>query len=282
MINTNAPRGNGRSAERRFVTRSADVRDELPRRAAATAAAHRAAARDGARDPRDPRAPGLPAVRDPGRRSPEGDLVAARLLPPLGGRGGAGGRGGRGPGHRRGDPLRPALDQGPGGLRGLRRRRRGAGGDPRHPGGLPGAAGDHRRLPLRVHLARALRRRRGRRGAERPDAGAPRAPGRLPRPGRRPRGRALGHDGRPGGGDSGRPRRRRIRRAAHPLLRRQVRVRLLRPLPRGRGLGSPVRRPARVPDGPRQRARGAPRGPARRRGGRGHRDGEARAARTST
>ena len=61
-----------------------------------------------------------------------------------------------------------------------------------------------------------------------------------------------------------------LRRHRHPLLRGQVRLRLLRPVPRGGGLRAPVRRPARLPDGPRQRARGAARGAARPGGRRGH------------
>ena len=65
-------------------------------------------------------------------------------------------------------------------------------------------------------------------------------------------------------------------------LQREVRVRLLRPVPRGRRLGARVRRPPRLPDGSRQRARGGARGEDRRRGGRRHGDGEAGAARIST
>ena len=49
-------------------------------------------------------------------------------------------------------------------------------------------------------------------------------------------------------------------RAADRRLQREVRVRLLRPVPRGRRFGARVRRPARVPDGPGQRARGGARG----------------------
>ena len=89
------------------------------------------------------------------------------------------------------------------------------------------------------------------RGAERPDARAPGAHGRLARQGRRPRGGALRHDGRARGRDPRRPRRRGLHRPADPVLRGQVRVGLLRPVPRGRRLGPPVRRPPRLPDGPR-------------------------------
>ena len=58
----------------------------------------------------------------------------------------------------------------------------------------------------------------------------------------------------------------------------EVRLRLLRPVPRGRRLGAVVRRPAQLPDGSRERRRGRPRGTARRRGGRRRGDGQARAA----
>ena len=55
---------------------------------------------------------------------------------------------------------------------------------------------------------------------------------------------------------------------ADPRVLREVRVRVLRAVPRGGGLRARVRRPARLPDGSRQRARGAARVRARRRGGR--------------
>ena len=58
---------------------------------------------------------------------------------------------------------------------------------------------------------------------------------------------------------------------------RQVRVGLLRPVPRGGRVDARVRRPPRLPDGPGERPRGAARGAARRRGGRRHGDGQARA-----
>ena len=60
-----------------------------------------------------------------------------------------------------------------------------------------------------------------------------------------------------------RPRRGRPARDRDPRLRREARLRLLRPVPRGRRLGAGLRRPARLPDGPRQRARGAGRDPRR-------------------
>ena len=84
--------------------------------------------------------------------------------------------------------------------------------------------------------------------------------------------------------------RRSTRRASgrpHPLLRRQVRGRLLRPVPRrrreraARGTGRP-QGPQGLPDGPGQRPRGAARGGPGRRRGRRHGDGEAGACPTST
>ena len=65
---------------------------------------------------------------------------------------------------------------------------------------------------------------------------------------------------------------------ADPELRRQVRQRLLRPVPRRRREPASVRRPQPVPDGPGQRARGAARGRARCRRRRRHAHGQARAA----
>ena len=59
-----------------------------------------------------------------------------------------------------------------------------------------------------------------------------------------------------------------------PGLLRQVRLRLLRPLPRGRGLLAEGR-PPHLPAGPGATPRGCPRGAARRRGGRRHGDGQA-------
>ena len=57
-----------------------------------------------------------------------------------------------------------------------------------------------------------------------------------------------------------RARRERLRGDEHPVLRREVRELLLRPVPRGGRLRASVRRPRRLPDGPGQRARGAARG----------------------
>ena len=137
----------------------------------------------------------------------------------------------------------------------------------------PGARARHRRLPLRVHRARPLRRHPRRRGRERRDARAARADRGQPRRRRRRRRRAERHDGR--------ARRRDPRGAAgdaDPRLRRQVRLRLLRPVPRRRRVDAVLRRPARLPDGSGQRARGAARVRARPRRGRRRADGEAGAA----
>ena len=143
--------------------------------------------------------------------------------------------------------------------------------------------GDHRPLPVRVHEPRALRRpARGRRGRQRPDARAARPHRGLPGRGRRRRRRAERHDGRPGRRAARRARRPRARRDADHGLLRQVRLRVLRPVPRGRRVGPVQGRPPRLPDGSRQRARGRPRGQARRRRGRRRPHGQARAARTST
>ena len=65
--------------------------------------------------------------------------------------------------------------------------------------------------------------------------------------------------------------------ADHGLLG-QVRLGLLRAVPRGGGLDAAVRRPALLSDGPRELGRGDARGRARHRRGRRHRDGQARAA----
>ena len=73
---------------------------------------------------------------------------------------------------------------------------------------------------------------------------------------RRHRG-AFRHDGRPRGRHPQGARREGLREDPHPLLRRQVRLRFLRPVPRGRGIGAAVRRPPQLPDGPRQRPRSA-------------------------
>ena len=118
--------------------------------------------------------------------------------------------------------------------------------------------GRHRRQRL---LARAAR----------PHRGVPGARGRRRR-------RAERHDGRARRLHPRRARRGRLLRHADRRLLGEVRLRLLRALPRGRGLDAGLRRPPRLPDGPGQRARGGARGDARRRGGRRRRDGQAGAS----
>ena len=145
-------------------------------------------------------------------------------------------------------------------------------------GGASGAARDHRRLPLRVHLARPLRVRPRRRGRQRHHARAARADRDLARRGRRRRRRPERHDGRPGRRDPPPARRGGAPEHGDHRLLGEVRLGVLRPVPRGGRVGARVRRPPRLPDGPGQRARGAARGRARRRGGRRHGDGEAGAA----
>ena len=150
--------------------------------------------------------------------------------------------------------------------------------------GAPGAAGRgaradarHRRLPLRVHEPRPLRRAPRRRGRERRDARAARPHGREPRRRRRRRRRAERHDGRARRRDPRGP----AADADHRLCG-QVRVGVLRAVPRGGRVGPVVRRPPRLPDGSAERARGAAGVRARSRRGRRRADGEAGARRTST
>ena len=108
---------------------------------------------------------------------------------------------------------------------------------------------DGRHLPRRVHRPRPLRcAGRARPGRQRRHQRAVRETGcRTGRVGC-PRGRAQRHDGRPGGGHPRRAGRRRPHRRRHPGLRRQVRVGVLRSVPRGRrvepvrGTGAPTSR----------------------------------------
>ena len=94
--------------------------------------------------------------------------------------------------------------------------------------------------------------------------------------------RAVGHDGRPRRAHPREAGRRRLRAGRDHELRGQVLFRVLRPVPRSRGLGSRVRRSPVAPDGPGQRRGGAARGGARS-GRRGrHRHGQARARPTWT
>ena len=98
-------------------------------------------------------------------------------------------------------------------------------------------AGDHRPLPVRVHEPRPLRRAAaGRRGRQRRHARAARPHRGLPGRGGRRRRRAERHDGRPRRRAARRARRARPDRDADHRLQRQVRLRLLRPVPRGRRL----------------------------------------------
>ena len=140
--------------------------------------------------------------------------------------------------------------------------------------------GDHRRLPVRVHVPRPLRRRaRGRRGRQRRHARAARQDGDAPTP--RPGADVVAPsdmmDGRVGA----------IRAQLDgegyselPIMAYSAKFAsaFYGPVPRGGGVGARVRRPARLPDGSGQRARGRARGDDRRGGGRRRRDGEAGAA----
>ena len=240
-------------------------------------------ARHGPRDRADARAPRLPDVRAARRGQRDADRGDAGRRPAVDlPRGRGGGRGARAR-HPGGAALRPPRREGRPGLRRLRRRGRRAARRPRDQGGAPGAGRDHRRVPLRVHLARPLRRRdRRRHGRQRRDARAARQDGDLTRRGRRRRRRAERHDGRPRGRAALPARRRGLQGPADHRLLGQVRLRLLRPVPRGGRLGARLRRPAQLPDGSGQRRRGGARGAARRGGGRRRGDGQARAARTST
>ena len=120
-------------------------------------------------------------------------------------------------------------------------------------------------------LAGRPRRQRRHDRAVRPDGG------RAGR-GRRRHRRPQRHDGRPGRRDP--PGLDAEGRAGHrdPRLRRQDRVRVLRPVPRRRGLDARVRRPPRLPDGPGQRPRVDARDRDRHGRGRRHAAGQARAA----
>ena len=109
----------------------------------------------------------------------------------------------------------------------------------------------HRRLPVRIHVARPLRHSRRPRRGERRDGRTARARGGVARRGRRRHRRAVGHDGRPRGRDSKGARRARLRRRRDHVVRREVLLGVLRPVPRSRRLGSAVRRPAHASDGSR-------------------------------
>ena len=141
-----------------------------------------------------------------------------------------------------------------------------------------------RPVPRRVHRPRPLRRARRRRLASTTtprSSGTPRWRSRRPRAGAH----VLGLSGMMDGQVGARPRRarrRRLHRHRDPRVRREVRLRALRPVPRGGRSRSLVGRPGDLPAGPGQRDRGAARARARHRRGRRHRHGQAGAARTST
>ena len=139
--------------------------------------------------------------------------------------------------------------------------------EPRRPGGAHGAAGqargartggDPRHLLLRIHRPRPLRRDRARPRGERRHHREPGAPGGGGGRRRGRHGRAVGDDGRPGGGDppcagcGGAS-----RYADHGLLD-QVRLGVLRAVPGGGGMRT-ERRPQDLPGGPDERPRGAAR-----------------------
>ena len=158
----------------------------------------------------------------------------ARHRPPLDRRRGRGGRRGRGARHPGGAAVRAAGRQGRAGLRRVGRRGRHPARHARDQGRAPRPAGDHRPVPVRVHEPRPLRRAaRRRRRRQRRDARAARPHRGLPGRGRRRRRRAQRHDGRPRRRAARRARRARPVRDADHRLQRQVRLRLLRPVPRG-------------------------------------------------
>ena len=117
--------------------------------------------------------------------------------------------------------------------------------------------------------------RRGRPRQERRERGAPGPRRAVPHGVRGRHRRALRHDGRPRGSDPGGARRGGLHRDADHGVLGEVRLGVLRAVPGGGGVDAPVRGPALLPDGSGERRRGAARGGARRRRGRGHRDGEA-------
>ena len=107
---------------------------------------------------------------------------------------------------------------------------------------------------------------------------AARQHGREPCARRRRRRRAVGHDGRPRRRDPRRARRCGLRGHGADVVRREVRVGVLRAVPRGGRLDARERRSAELSDGLPQSARGRARGAARRRRRRRLAHGEAGAA----
>ena len=142
----------------------------------------------------------------------------------------------------------------------------------------PAHGGDDRRVPVRVHVARALRHRRGRRDRQRRHRGASGGRRGVARRRRRRLRGAVGHDGRARRRHPHGARRARLRPRRHHLARGEVLLGVLRPVPRGRRFDAAVRRPPQPPDGSGQRRRGAARGGDRPRRGRRRRHGQAGAA----
>ena len=180
----------------------------------------------------------------------------------------------------RGAAVRHPGRQGRGGLGRLGRRGRRPARHARDQGRAPRPARDPRPVPVRVHEPRPLRRPARRTAQVDNDATlellARTAVSHAAR-GRR-RDRAERHDGRPRRRD---PRRRSTRTASPttPILAYSAKFASAFYGPFREAAGStPQRRPPRLPDGSGQRRRGAARGAARRRGGRRHRHGQARAA----
>ena len=134
---------------------------------------------------------------------------------------------------------------------------------------------DERPLPRRVHRSRALRcARRRRLGRQRRNAAALRRHGSGPGVGGRPCPGPVRDDGRPGRRRPSRARRGGRHRHGAARLLREVRLRVLRAVPRGRRV-LVAGRPARLPAGPAEPRRGAARARPRHRRGRRHRHGQA-------
>ena len=121
-----------------------------------------------------------------------------------------------------------------------------------------------RRVPVRRHGSRPLRPRdEGWRHRERFfDRNARAGVARLRARGRRCR-RAERHDGRPRARHPPAARSQRLQQYARHFVRGEIRVSVLRPVPRSRGVGARVRRPSLVSDGPGERPRSAARSAAR-------------------
>ena len=164
------------------------------------------------------------------------DRVHARRRPAHARHPAQGGRRGGRPGARRRDAVRHPRAQG---RRRLGRHRPGRHPQPRHHRrgrrGRRRAHRDERPVPRRVHRPRPLRGAHARRpGRQRPHPRGLRRDGPGPCRRRRRHGRPQRDDGRPGPGGPRRPGRRRAHRRLDPGLLGEVRLRLLRPVPRGR------------------------------------------------